>query len=372
MNKILLTLCFLAWSLNAHAVPGNISTSGSFDNGGQITISGTGFSVKPSAAPQIASYDNATASNNFHTGTIGGDWGYRDHAVIASDPTYQRTTLYQSDNYVQCEYISGYANVSYDATVSDYYYTSVWYYVTEDNFCPSIASGNSKFWRFYLDASPENSIYSMFQGNSADDGTPCEGFNEYGSQSAGLDANGGSLALDYGDTVFNMGSWQHHEIYFYIGSVANNTHLIEIINGKILRDWDEDGRSLFEGGATASLMRFRFGEVSGINSIGGYIQVSDIYIDSTRAHVFISDASSWVSSWTAATVTTHSEVQIPSVWTDTEITITVNQGSFANSSEQYLYIVDINGDVNTIGYPITFGAGEESTYKSIGTQPLRH
>ena len=35
----------------------------------------------------------------------------------------------------------------------------------------------------------------------------------------------------------------------------------------------------------------------------------------------------------------------------------MNRGSFANNNIVYLYVVDSNGNVNSIGYPITVGGG---------------
>jgi len=40
------------------------------------------------------------------------------------------------------------------------------------------------------------------------------------------------------------------------------------------------------------------------------------------------------------------------LWSDTEITATLRQGSFANGEQAYLYVFDANGNVNSDGYPI--------------------
>jgi hypothetical protein len=72
----------------------------------------------------------------------------------------------------------------------------------------------------------------------------------------------------------------------------------------------------------------------------------DIYIDNSWARVEIGDASTYDNC-------THREVQIPSAWTDTEITASVNSGSFPIGETVYLYVVDSNGVVNTSGYAIT-------------------
>lgn len=74
----------------------------------------------------------------------------------------------------------------------------------------------------------------------------------------------------------------------------------------------------------------------------------DIYLDKTWARVMIGDASKWAAS-------SHKEPQIPSVWANGNITVTVNTGTFTADQQVYLYVVDSTGAVNSNGYPITIG-----------------
>ncbi|MDP2896296.1 MAG: Ig-like domain-containing protein [bacterium] len=80
----------------------------------------------------------------------------------------------------------------------------------------------------------------------------------------------------------------------------------------------------------------------------GYVELDDVYLDTTQARVEIGDKSTWEQC-------THREIQIPTAWSDTSITVTANQGSFENGKTAYLYVIDANGNVNTQGYPIMFG-----------------
>jgi hypothetical protein len=52
---------------------------------------------------------------------------------------------------------------------------------------------------------------------------------------------------------------------------------------------------------------------------------------------------------------TNLTILTPTLWSDTAITATVRQGSFANGSSAFLFVFDSNGGVNTTGYPITIG-----------------
>jgi hypothetical protein len=86
----------------------------------------------------------------------------------------------------------------------------------------------------------------------------------------------------------------------------------------------------------------------------------DIYIDNTFSRVMIGDASTYASS-------THFEMQPPTAWSSSSITVSLNQGSFADGSTAYVYVIDANGNVSA-GNPITFG-GTFSTSGTSGTNP---
>ena len=76
----------------------------------------------------------------------------------------------------------------------------------------------------------------------------------------------------------------------------------------------------------------------------------DIYIDFTQARVELADASTWAAR-------TKSEIQIPTVWSATSISVNVNQASYANGSTAYLYVIDSAGLVNASGFLVTVGSG---------------
>ena len=67
----------------------------------------------------------------------------------------------------------------------------------------------------------------------------------------------------------------------------------------------------------------------------------EIYVDNTRARVVIGNAATLSAS-------THREIQIPTAWNSNgqSIGITVNLGSFANTTGLYLFVVDSTGRVS--------------------------
>jgi len=104
-------------------------------------------------------------------------------------------------------------------------------------------------------------------------------------------------------------------------------------------DWDE----------------FDFGQYT--NSDAAYDSLinyfDDIIVQSSRARVELGDNSSWASC-------TVRDYQPHTSWSATEITVTVNQGSFAEDDAAYLFVVDADGNVSD-GYAVTIGASESAS-----------
>lgn len=86
---------------------------------------------------------------------------------------------------------------------------------------------------------------------------------------------------------------------------------------------------------------------SNLSTVQLRLFVDDIYVDRTRARVEIGDADTW-------TACRQREVQIPTSWSNTAITLNVNQGRFANGARGYVYVVNADGRVNARGVPLSF------------------
>jgi len=86
---------------------------------------------------------------------------------------------------------------------------------------------------------------------------------------------------------------------------------------------------------------------------GDQIWYDGIYIDSAWQRVMICDASTWAAR-------THCEIQIPTAWSDNgttaSATVTVHQGNFTNGTQAYLYVVGSTNTPNTNGFPVAIGA----------------
>jgi hypothetical protein len=84
-----------------------------------------------------------------------------------------------------------------------------------------------------------------------------------------------------------------------------------------------------------------------------YAYYSDIYVDNTWARVELGNANTYGGC-------TLREVQIPTAWNASSLTVQVNQGSFTDGQTAYLYVVNANGQVNASGFPVIVGGGSSA------------
>jgi hypothetical protein len=78
---------------------------------------------------------------------------------------------------------------------------------------------------------------------------------------------------------------------------------------------------------------------------GSTVWADNVYMDTTWARVMIGNAPTWNAS-------TQREIQIPTAWSSTSLSVVLNQGRLADLRNGYLYVIDANGNVNANGYPL--------------------
>ncbi len=91
------------------------------------------------------------------------------------------------------------------------------------------------------------------------------------------------------------------------------------------------------------------------NGSGAYCY-DDIFLNYTKARVEIGNAPTWTDS-------TVREIQIPTSWSSSSISVKLNKGAFQTGSTAYLFVVDSDGSVSN-GYPITIGTSGSGTQLS--------
>lgn len=77
--------------------------------------------------------------------------------------------------------------------------------------------------------------------------------------------------------------------------------------------------------------------------------IDDVYIDNTLSRVEIGNSPTWSNC-------THREIQIPATWANSIISVTVNRGSYRESDDAWLYVIDSAGNANVNGFKIRFSA----------------
>ena len=336
MCKSLFFLMFLIFQLSAQNI---ISVSGTILNNTTVMIFGSGFGTKPTSSPvlwdqvdNVPSYvglsDGATipvGGSNPWPSPYGNSSGNNYVKYNTSDAQRGVSTAQYKVTNQKFGYLDG---LTWQAT--NYTYISWWWRTTSN---VSGETHSSKFLRM-SDATDE--VYKTFswtqlQAYVYNDPNYCS--NVWNSW------NG------------NPNNWNFLEVWFDRGG---NSWTIRI-NGRthLSTSW----------GCTSG---FYMNECWKLGFDGGGVSppaitwwMDDIYIDNSFARVMIGDNSNYSNC-------THLEMQIPEEWSNTEIKINFNQGSFSNNASVYLYVIDSNGRVNNSGFPINIGQSSDMPRKPSG------
>lgn len=222
-------------------------------------------------------------------------------------------------------------------------HTMTTFYLSGKRRFSSVSSNNFKFFRVWNDA-PSSFLAASINGGMCYDETHTTQDNRF--QDHGLSAN-----------VWRM------EEYHFKKSTSNSSSPVSgngtyryTVNGTVYQEHDE---------YMASNLTANYGQHLGLSVFDNFdtnedlpngttIHMDDFYLDDTWARVMIGNAS------TLASCTVR-EMQIPSAWSDTSITVTLNRGSFGATDTAYVYVFD-STDAPSAGFSITFGdAGQSVT-----------
>lgn len=159
--------------------------------------------------------------------------------------------------------------------------------------------------------------------------------------------------LQYKNWNGNIGAWNRMDVNID-NSVNPKPRVSGYINNQLfISGVSGDGTGTAGGAVTGALNA----DITGIYVIGfdasnsdgkqPVVDFGEIYVDNTIARVEIGDAPIFSAS-------THREIQIPqNVWNDDQIEIKVNQGSFSDNTQAYLFVIDAAGNASP-GKAITF------------------
>ena len=350
--NIALKGALLIASASALATPTVQQVSGSLAHNGSITISGSGFGSKPTAAPWV--WDNATASNL--TSIWGGAWpdalpgyntGYYAPMRGIQPPHSHDSRLIAGAHAANTGANSGYAVMLFKSlqlpTFPCNFYAS-WYQLADPQWH---FGGDNNFKTFdyseggnpYAKDTSWYTVYGPPHPSSATD-TGLQWVNETGTPLLNPDVNGHNAW--WGAAVNPMaGKWSKVEIAFK-ATDQNDGYVTVWENGKKVMS--------YQGPTDTYPGKLRTVAVGGYARMQGYTTnwryFDDVYVDTTLQRVVLADKP-------VLSQASIVELQIPVAWSDGSITATVNLGKFGQGQVAYLFVVDASGNPSANGYQVT-------------------
>jgi hypothetical protein len=337
-------LAAASWlALPAEAQPVLSSVIGTIAHGQTVTIQGSAFGAKPTAAP--------LAWEDFAGGTLKALTARGSPSLTLANADNLRTPF--SIRNARCDFKQGGGGCffSYDAAVSSRWFVQYWVKLAPNwQWGTTTYNGgndgmaNVKFVRFFPTGSR----------NYSNVGYAFHGFA--GNQTLRFVENGASTyrPIDL-NTLLTPGSWHLIQVEFGENSGVDRAdgRLRLWIDGQLYDDTRTLVTNVGTDGPAVNKRPFIIGlydswppsDAPVANMFGYY---ADIYVDNTFARVEIGDAPRYDDC-------THREIQYPLSWGAGSIAIRVNQGAFAAGRTAYLFVVDDSGRVNPVGFPITFG-----------------
>jgi hypothetical protein len=349
-SAVCLLMCLAGSAAAAPVIQG---VSGTFAHKGSVTITGSGFGTKAVAAPVV--WDDASGTNILNKWS--GAWPKT--ATTPSNNTNYRTPIRGISlphNHIT-NYIAG-CGIGGDAysgnnvliyknrTISSYpAFTFFSWYQRSDDAWRFGGDNNYKVWDFSNGSEP----YDL----------PNNWYVEYNPVPTSATSTAGAYHLN--DDAYpnglngNIGSWWQGTAISPMSGVWTKIQM------EIRYDQTSSGYiKLWENGVLKINYSGRTDGLSGntrSEAIGGYQRMTDsnnwryfadVYLDYTPARVVLANNS-------VLGQATIIEPQIPSAWTASSISVSVNLGKFASGQTAYLFVFDSTGTASAAGFPITVG-----------------
>lgn len=319
----------------AEAAPTITGVSGPAAHGATVTVSGSGFGTKPTAAP--LKYDD------FEGGALGAliANGWHASSQMGFPPIYSNTIVRpNSTRSVRSRFINGEYNSSFglsNQTLQELY-IDAWYYF--DSVAPY--SRNHKPFRLHNGSQGQPNLYYGFW---------CQG--QGASIIAQDGVSGGTTGHWMADwlTIIGARQWAHFQLYIRESTPGVDDGVVWFaVNNAVQLD-NRPIRTRNVASDTWDMVLL--GNYTGHEADSSCAASGDqntywdnVYVDTSRARVEIGNGPTYATS-------THREVQIPSAWAAGSITVTVNAGSFGPLDTLFLYVVDASGAVNTTGFSVS-------------------
>jgi hypothetical protein len=387
MKRLVISLILCLLPLYLPAAVSVTGVTGTLTHGSSVTISGSGFGTKTTAAPVSwetweTGGSNLTAVDNIH-----GWLGYHENGTTPSVPYishFSSVDNHSTGGSMCCRLLHNQPPGNMMQTFwrndinSDEMYITFWYKLIIGGLDTQMPI---KFIR--ANTSTTDPYHTPADGSTCEwmEKESTSGILQYwvavqsvggvesqGSSTTALQANESRdnppelrFKLDHGPVDGEPTSgqaWRRVEVYAKMNSSGNADGIVKYTwNGTtIFNHTDIVYRAV---GQTQKWQCIMFPSMPGNELTYQWdIRADDIYCDGTQARVEIGDASTW-------SACTHKEVQPATSWSDSSATVTLNRGSFGATDPAYVYVVDSNGAVNTNGRSITFGGSGSGAVPSL-------
>jgi len=315
-SRLFVNLCLAAvvtagLGPRARAAPSISSTSGTFQHGNSVTISGSGFGSKSTAAP-IKWDDFEDGVDGTYLESVDSSWvSYASYAsggaTYNNDESHSGSLAAYNDPCGGSHFATNY--FQFDDT--DEVFVAYWVNITNAD---SSDYGIIKLTRITSSASAGGGgVY-----NGAGD-TGYSNINPRYGSSGYAHYNDGNEATNLGYMGIAYDTWLRVDFYKKVSTAGVADGDVECITVGIDSEIHNDimtrasGETFLQDTVLLGLMA--------ANTEGQFeIHIDDVYIDNTRSRVEIGDAATWSNC-------DHKEIQIPTSWSSSSIGIDVNTGS---------------------------------------------
>lgn len=358
-------VCGLGLVSEAWGQPAVSGVSGQWSHKGTVTIQGSGFGTKAQAAPLV--WDDASASDIRSKWT--GAWpDQSDSSVFYTRYTTPMRGISLPHDNVSRYIAGGHGNSGWTLSVAlfkDYNIPAypqpvyvTYYYRVDDawNFCSS--DNNFKLGSHSQAGGPYADPYWYYEHRNPDFSgkTVKPGIiTPYIPSSSGTSFTFGTGAA----ANPAAGQWVKVEVEALYTNQSSG--YVKIWNNGILMN-------RYNGPTDSGSPGWRAEAVGGYARCYGYSTnwryFADVYFDTSHARVILGNAPTY-------TASTKREIQIPTSWSNSSISVTANLGSFAAGETAYLYVVNSSGVVNEVGRAVTIGGGSSAPLTPAAPQNLR-
>lgn len=320
LRPLLLASGFL-YSVACLSSPQVTGIQGEITPGGTLVIQGSGFGSLGSDFLSLwDTVDNQSVFENLPDGTVipedKGPWtrngsAWANPMVIAKDTGHRHDR--SKAHYMGKEKAFIGVPRAFDNNTNEDIYVSWWFYNSYDI---DKYGGHNKVIRLWDDLDGTKTRISWTQ--------------------ILLGAYGGSSWIGWGG---NDGAWNKLEIY----ANADQGTIKAWTNGKLIHSVSDYEKISTTDGMTIWLIGFdpNYDEYTNLE-----IRLDDIYVASSPARVELSTSPTWDGTGSKR------EIQPFSSWESSRVEVEINLGQFSQQDNLYIYISDVDGNVNSEGFPI--------------------